>query len=594
MILIHEEQWNTWNITNPRHRFFVLRWQEIFGEETFDSWQVRYSNVKSILRELSECIDIAKISPKFHKNIECLLDELQIISKEDTIIQNKIPGFGDSLKLLENEYKKSIKDDEIKNIYVIKKISTVLLATLKNYKKYIIEEVKKELLSEDDFKKKGFMYKLVMLLGTELTKEGYPIKYLRDIGNDILFNKELNFIDRFDKLIYCLDGKEKSFLCEFHVSWPKNLNAIETEAIKIKATREEPTNDEETKFFELNSKSCIAEVNVNALDKHSAIYLAQQNLESFFSACKIYILNKQISILRNETLITDDFNISSILSIDDMTQSYIKDAKKSEDLIFNLFRILTKLNSQDQMQLSASLQYHKLFISATNDESKLINLWIAIESITQEGGNTIIDRICKYISKSNSTNYIYKICKSFSIETSKLWRKNEKAHLLVSLKKSNERFLHLQDFLSILLDSEDGILITSFYEIIKDNPLLTYKTHIYRKLLSGNQKDIGIKVENHRKNIEWQLKRIYRERNHITHRGKSINGCKQLIQNLHTYYINTIHNITKDISLNDNFGIGDSLEYRAFLYDITIQRLKSNACKLSCDTLLQFNTLIEN
>ncbi len=40
MIFPTNEEWTLWEINEEHHKFFLLRWQEIFDENTFDSWQV--------------------------------------------------------------------------------------------------------------------------------------------------------------------------------------------------------------------------------------------------------------------------------------------------------------------------------------------------------------------------------------------------------------------------------------------------------------------------------------------------------------------------------------------------------------------------
>jgi hypothetical protein len=47
------ENWEEWNITEEAHQFFSLRWMEIFDLNTFNTWQVRSSNITSILKELN-------------------------------------------------------------------------------------------------------------------------------------------------------------------------------------------------------------------------------------------------------------------------------------------------------------------------------------------------------------------------------------------------------------------------------------------------------------------------------------------------------------------------------------------------------------
>jgi len=61
--------------------------------------------------------------------------------------------------------------------------------------------------------------------------------------------------------------------------------------------------------------------------------------------------------------------------------------------------------------------------------------------------------------------------------------------------------------------------------------------------------DLAGSIKLHNKNIEWQLCRIYRARNHIMHQGSHLFGLRQLIQHLHTYYATTIHVLIHDLKI---------------------------------------------
>ena len=58
MFFPKQETRDEWEIKEDLHKFFFLRWQEIFDETTFDSWQVRPCNLTSLLDELLIAIDV--------------------------------------------------------------------------------------------------------------------------------------------------------------------------------------------------------------------------------------------------------------------------------------------------------------------------------------------------------------------------------------------------------------------------------------------------------------------------------------------------------------------------------------------------------
>jgi len=79
-------------ITDPAHQFFVLRWYEIFDEFTFDSWQVRSSNIKTILGEIL----VSKYFSTSGYTIQILHCWLQMLQKQFKMILS----FSDIIHLL--------------------------------------------------------------------------------------------------------------------------------------------------------------------------------------------------------------------------------------------------------------------------------------------------------------------------------------------------------------------------------------------------------------------------------------------------------------------------------------------------------------
>jgi len=81
-------------------------------------------------------------------------------------------------------------------------------------------------------------------------------------------------------------------------------------------------------------------------------------------------------------------------------------------------------------------------------------------------------------------------------------------------------------------------------------------------------------IERHYANIDWQIRRIYRARNHIMHKGFCRPGTRQLIQHLHSYYISTMHNLIGDLNKNEEWDISSAFEFRVSVYNMFIDLLK--------------------
>lgn len=82
-----------WDIKSEVHLFFVLRWHELFDEHTFDSWQVRSSNVRTMLDELLYGLKVAQEQPETFKGLSALLDEIKEVGGNDVVIKEEFPFF---------------------------------------------------------------------------------------------------------------------------------------------------------------------------------------------------------------------------------------------------------------------------------------------------------------------------------------------------------------------------------------------------------------------------------------------------------------------------------------------------------------------
>ena len=144
---------------------------------------------------------------------------------------------------------------------------------------------------------------------------------------------------------------------------------------------------------------------------------------------------------------------------------------------------------------------------------------------------------------------------------------------------SRTLILHPFDLLKILLDKEDGPLISEFSKLIGDHPLLHFRIYELKKILFKDANMLSKRIESHKQNIDWQIRRIYRARNHVMHSGECWPGTRQLVQHLHSYLIICIHNLLHDLSSNPEWRIPDAFEHRLALYDYFQQRLKDDPRK---------------
>jgi len=575
MIFPDERDWEEWGVTSEIHKFFILRWQEIFDEETLDTWQVRFSNIRSILDEILNCLEVVSTVHKYHHNILCLLLEAKTIIANDEVVKKHYPFVGEYLSRLESEYNAKIKNENAVDVKSFKKVVMVLIGNISGYQNYLFIMLRK-IISSTEPHYKDQLNSLTTLLGTELTNLGYSIHSLRDSFKILTDSGAGNFENRFDKLRDTFSGADRKYICYFHTSWPQDLLDLPDSGMKLISDRSLASSAEESRFYSYDPQSVIASIEVTALDCYSARYLAETKLDELFSVSKLYIISKKIIIRSEIALVVDDRGIGICISQDNSRLGYIKDSRQALESVASYYKLSNRLIESDRRRLLAALQYHKLALMAQTDEIRLINMWIALESLVRDDGKPIIENMCACVPVSITTNYIYRIMKSLPIDVRSVLRGGDSQELLALLPGASRYLLKPKDMLLILLDEEEGATINAFYKMITGNVLMCYRTYCLRKWLSSGPKSVYHKLECHKQNIEWQLKRIYRARNRIMHQGICPRGSRQLIQNLHSYFIITFHNLIHDLLKKDIFGVSDAFEHRKLAYSYYVNRLRSD------------------
>lgn len=588
------ETWRSWNIVNEIQMLFILRWREIFSEQTLDSWQVQFSNSISILDEIEDCIQIVRGNPRSHGNIKNLIDELESVASNDLVITKFYPAVRQGVHNLKSAYEQQIKPKD-KDCYKFERSVRVLRGTMGAYLTIIKRELQ-QLLTRDwgeESLPKSDIDALTMALGVELSRNGYSLQALAE-GWKVFTDTEKSFNEKLSSFFDHFDCQMSSFSCRFIISWS---GAVPDTKQPIQIINERSTNDEDKcpKFYRQNKSAPIAEITVSALDPFGAYHKSRQKLESLFSASRIYLVSKQLSVIAEKTLITSDNGDSACVAVDNSRLGYIRDARKSADLISQILHIINRLSDHEQGQFGASLNYHKLFTEASSDDARLVNLWVALESLIQNGKGSIIERICRYVPVSHCTNYAYRIAKSIPIEMKGVWKNSDTSELVGMLEKSSRYILNPHDLFSILLDEKEGDKIESFYSIIGEHVLLKFRIYNLRKWLKSGSGVFANTIKAHKNKIDWQVRRIYMARNSIMHRGIAPRGIRQLIQHLHSYYIILLHNLVHDLSRHDEWGIGDALEYRNFLYETAVHNLTDKNLKtnVSREQLVNFELFLK-
>jgi hypothetical protein len=584
MLFPGEEQWERWGISEDVHKFFVLRWHELFDEYTFDSWQVRSSNTRSILEEILEAIGVVQEFHASHVNIKILIDEAKKTAKEDPIIRKYSPYVPDYLERLADSYEKDMRQKEKLNVNRFSSLARVILSHLNEYPGHLAVRIL-DVISNTPDPYKTTLDPLIMGLGVNLISTGYSINSLRDSFRLLTSNADEPFAGRFKKILEEFNGQNKKYTVRLLIRWPGKLSKFKKYNFEI--LEERPLiglSEDETEFYEQDVQAKIAVVKVESLDAYCARYAAEEILEGFFAINMLYRVTKRAKITHDLALVETQDGDRICIEPDRSRLEYIRDATNADKSIAAFAEMLSRLSSQDAGKLLAALQYHKLALNAPTDEARLVNLWIALESLTQEGGEkAIIDQICSSVPASVAIGYAYRVLRALPIAIRKLWRNTDTSAIRKILTKSSEFLLHPYDMLTILLDRNEEKVVQEFGNLVGDHPLLHYRIYSLREHFFKDAKTASKQILRHRVNIDWQIRRIYRARNYILHKGCCWPQTRQLIQHLHSYFIISMHNLVHDLRRNTSWSIADAFQHRRTIFDHFIARLRNGERQVLMD-----------
>lgn len=600
MIFPTDENWASWGVDVDAHKFVIIKWCELFDINTFDSWQFRTSNLASILDEMLQSLVVVKTVNKYHPNINSLIEEAIKISKRDLVIKEYFPFVRGYLDKLMELYCKEIKGKESASVFPLERLIKVIIGNTARYGDILKDEIKKIIASPPESYKKRLSF-LLESLAVDVVREGYSIRFVLEIS-EVLKTNDLPFAERFDSMLLGLSGQSREYKCSFLVRYHAKVDELQDRlkesGIDLISERpiEEGVSPEATAFYASDESALIATITVNALDRYSARQESEEKLDSFFSVVKFYQPSQEPFVRKGQPVLVRDVEAGSDVEVyknDDGFKHY-KDVRVPYPHISSLMSLVSGLADGDKDQLAASLQYHKLALSASTDEARLVNMWIALESLVQDGDGTIISRVLKNVPNNISTNYVYKTVKALPHSFFIFWRSRASQDLINVLDSSSRYYLHIDDMIRILVKAYGEPVVESFLAFTSDHQLLGFRISQLWDGMFKSPKQLVKSLKSHEENVRWQLMRIYRTRNQIMHQGKGFPGTRQLLQHLHTYYNIVIRNLVFDLTKFSGWNLHDSFEHRFRLYELMIKALENHKdSPFSVDCLAAPHLLLE-
>lgn len=508
--------------------YFIERIRELYDRKTLDSYRVSCHNSLSLIGELIRVIERWQSHKVKHVEtvIACIQETRE--SLENDICIN-FSFFDKELFIKEFAIYEKALNNSTKNTYSLSQRFLIFLRrgyelNKKCYLSNLLNQIESILFSPEELTDNEFMPcvnmldKLVTSLACELLQRGFSKEYLYHY-----VNKSIKLPSFYDDFIHFRERIEKEGMIEYTVILkillPEKYSDILPDKVFIKVVPNEYRNEGSVRKMLCPGTSVRFFIDIiNAMDHNAAVKIARNHLSSELDKLHLglFSFNAQIhnraavfryknGILHTTIPVTHFFldgNYSKLPEVSKQFRLYLQNIKSN-------FAISNDVKDR----LESALRHLRLGNTASENEQRFINYWIALEFIFSSAFNeeSTFSRL-----KENLLTVLY-VC---YIKRNLLYLNTTLQS--IKLIDQNEYYWEKQNV--------DGF-IQSQTRLILRYHLQRMKSHI---LKNNAIKDY---LKNHEKRLSWHLIRIYRLRNELIHEAAIVANMEDITSNLRYYLV---------------------------------------------------------
>lgn len=402
-------------------------------------------------------------------------------------------------------------------------------------------------------KKKRELFSLSESFISAIKEAGYPTQTIYHLLNVSFFDHQrvaMSARERLNRFFSNFDFEYHSYVVYFGLN---DIAAKVTGAFTSVSGAFLPVDSEECKTF----LASISSVNlrffsehgfdgivkfseIRALDPQSARVLAERRLRLLDDLLRFSVHRRRF-IIRNQALVqvTKDKGISFVNSNRPKPPVLLvpHEPDTGHEGLMDLAAALRRTRSGSNERFVRAIELHGTALSAVEEESQLLNIWIALETLFVSGRNgskvkEIIDSVGPYVSVAWN-QYLF----------SELWERIEHIHQkrwTESVSDSPElvgKIGFLQFVMAVSISKFEPAM-AKFLAQLDSDPLLRYK--IFSMIeWSQSAKTIREYTSKIDRKVIGDLNRIYRTRNQIVHTGGSKGSLSEVVQSAH-YYLDLV------------------------------------------------------
>lgn len=386
--------------------------------------------------------------------------------------------------------------------------------------------------------------RLVEYLYVEINYLGYSKFYLNRFVSAIFSGiEDKTFDERFQILESLSQREDEIFEVIFGLDTTKfdktkvRFFSSELEVVgkAIKGRISNNTKGRADEFFENHKDHILLIIKVETKDYYQALNDARKRFLKILDVLYLGHSDRNLS-LTNECFIVGSKQPEKSSTLPTMYQidGYYRSSSK---VYKELLTKISNLNNADipletLTKINAGIRYLRMGGRSGELINKFVNYWIGLEYIfsTYDASTYTVGRLREYFKRCHASIYIKRNVLDFHRDIKRLRQQGDVPHY-----DDNLEYLSNNATYDYIIENSDS-------------PLLVFRAEYYKLLLNNPNKVRGA-LENHQKNLEWNLTRIYRIRNEIVHNAAIKEDIAVLTSHLR-YYLTFIINSLIDFFVN--------------------------------------------
>lgn len=536
--------WARLPVADFRARFFVECFVEKLRMHTPHFYQARLMNVISASQELRGYVEDCRANEKNIAYLQSAMEELSDCWDADPVAQELL---GDLVVLRAPLVKLVLSGDVSENVLLrVSQLARSILCREDSYSSALVASIEREVVGSVDLTQKeritSQIDRVTGVLITYLLNKGYSPTYL--FNRSELFTRENKYRGRTfaEQLTLVLDRlrhQQTQFDAYFgiHTTKPSLLLGI-TDEPGLKFLPDIPGSiqgADREKFKKNIDISVVAHATLSATDYVSAALKTKERLDRFLDAATALEIGSEFQVSAHcATMDAGPPPYLRTINVDVLLAFMVKEAGTSFAAPGQSLRqVFRNLDDLAKDQLGRSLRYLRLARNAASLEQKLLDLWIALESLFVTRDTSILQGILDFVPQLYASaglhrrvTYLRDLLVANDVTTTPLCRTAIRSDAATFDNNTADHHVF-----AILRDESAAI---ELFNSMGDREHLKFKfMQIFRDL--KDNKALAVRLTKSETDVRRQLRRIYYLRNKIAHTGHFQGVRPQLVTHLLDY-----------------------------------------------------------